>query len=377
MWLLNPLVSRGWLDHGGDDEMTGSTERLYQTLERLKGELSQLSETFEDTYREYITALANAVQHQLILATYHLCTQGYPEAFLALSFSQRQALQLKIRQLAKQVEPSMLQSFYRGTAEVMQEAHAATTSSPSPSETSMTSTTDEDEDDEESESEAFGSISESDQAALEAFAEEFELPDDLFSRVGLQRLSMGDDDEVPFLETDSPEMSGPDLFDLEDTDNLPSLSDYDPMTPELIASWQRTVEQGVSRVLSQLSQRVNRLLQSRGILPATVPPKLVQAATQVDATADTSSNVPNLLKLLVETEAGDESRSQVAELLAVRLRLSDIEFADPTLKTWRDRLRELSSQLVKVGRNYQQKQQQRAVIEAESAWRSSWFEEED
>jgi hypothetical protein len=357
--------------------MTGSTERLYQTLERLKGELSQLSETFEDTYREYITALANAVQHQLILATYHLCTQGYPEAFLALSFSQRQALQLKIRQLAKQVEPSMLQSFYRGTAEVMQEAHAATTSSPSPSETSMTSTTDEDEDDEESESEAFGSISESDQAALEAFAEEFELPDDLFSRVGLQRLSMGDDDEVPFLETDSPEMSGPDLFDLEDTDNLPSLSDYDPMTPELIASWQRTVEQGVSRVLSQLSQRVNRLLQSRGILPATVPPKLVQAATQVDATADTSSNVPNLLKLLVETEAGDESRSQVAELLAVRLRLSDIEFADPTLKTWRDRLRELSSQLVKVGRNYQQKQQQRAVIEAESAWRSSWFEEED
>ncbi len=374
MLLLNPLVSGGWLDHGGDDEMTGSTERLYQTLERLKGELSQLSETFEDTYREYITALANAVQHQLILATYHLCTQGYPEAFLSLSFSQRQALQLKIRQLAKQVEPSMLQSFYRCTAEVMQEARTATTSSPSPSAASMTSTTDEDDEDE---SEEFGTISESDQAALEAFAEEFELPDDLFSRVGLQRLSMGDDDEVPFMETDSPEASGPDLFDLQDKENLPSLSDYDPMTPELIASWQRTVEQGVSRVLSQLSQRVNRLLQSRGILPATVPPKLVQAATQVDATAETTTNVPNLLKLLVETESGDESRSQVAQLLAVRLRLSDIEFADPTLKTWRDRLRELSSQLVKVGRSYHEKQRQRAVIEAESAWRSSWFEEED
>ena len=122
---------------------------------------------------------------------------------------------------------------------------------------------------------------------------------------------------------------------------------------------------------------MNRLLQSRTILPATVPPKLVQAATQVDAMADGASNVPNLLKLLVETEAGDESRSQVAQLLAVRLRLADIEFADPTLKTWRDRLRKLSSQLVSLGRTYQDKQRQRAVIEAESAWRSSWFEEED
>ncbi|WP_159790104.1 hypothetical protein [Sodalinema gerasimenkoae] len=353
--------------------MTGSTERLYQTLERLSGELSQLSDQFEDTYREYITALANAVRHQLILATYHLCTQGYPEAFLALSFSQRQALQLKIRQLAKQAEPSMLQGFYRATVEVIQEARSVTES---PKPTSEPATDQPDEDDE---SEELESLSQSDQAALEAFAEEFELPDDLFTRVGIAGLTSegGDEEEVPFLETDSPESKAQDWLDLEDAESLPSLSDYDPMSPELIASWQRTVEQKIVRVLSQLSQQVNRLLQSRGILPATIPPKLVQAATQVDATADTASNVPNLLKLLVETEAGDESRSQVAQLLAVRLRLSDIEFADPTLKTWRDRLRKLSSQLVTVGRTYQQKQRQRAVIEAESAWRSSWFEEDD
>ncbi len=359
--------------------MTGSTERLYQTLERLSGELSQLSNQFEDTYREYITALANAVRHQLILATYHLCTQGYPEAFLALSFSQRQGLQLKIRQLAKQVEPSMLQGFYRATAEVMQEARAATESANPTSEPAMGQA------DESEESDELGQLSRSDQAALEAFAEEFELPDDLFARVGMAGLTPEagdededeDEDEVPFLETESPESNAADWINLEDRESLPSLSDYEPMTPELIASWQRTVEQKILRVLSDLSQQVNRLLQSRGILPGTVPPKLVQAATQVDATADTASNVPNLLKLLVETESGDESRSQVAQLLAVRLRLSDIEFADPTLKTWRDRLRELSSQLVSVGRSYHEKQRQRAVIEAESAWRSSWFEEED
>lgn len=352
--------------------MTGSTERLYQTLERLRGELSQLSDTFEDTYREYITALANAVRHQLILATYHLCTQGYPEEFLALSFSQRQALQLKIRQLAKQVEPSMLKGFYRATAEVMQEARAATESPQPVSEPAMDQPSDDDE-----ESEELEPLSQSDQAALEAFAEEFELPDDLFARVGIAGLTSeaGDEDEVPFLEMESPESKAQDELDLEDTESLPSLSDCDLMSPELIASWQRTVEQKILRVLSQLSQQVNRLLQSRGVLPATIPPKLVQAATQVDATAETTTNVPNLLKLLVETETGEGSRSQVAQLLAVRLRLSDIEFADPTLKTWRDRLRELSSQLVKVGRSYHQKQRQRAVIEAESAWRSSWFEE--
>lgn len=318
--------------------MTGSTERLYQTLERLRGELSQLSHQFEDTYREYITALANAVRHQLILATYHLCTQGYPEAFLALSFSQRQGLQLRVRQLAKQAEPMMLQGLYRATVEVLQEARAVTESSQATSEPA----TDSPDDDEESEeSEELGPLSRSDQAALEAFAEEFELPDDLFARVGISGVTSDteDGDEVPFLETESPDAKAQDLIDLEDMDSLPSLSDYDPMTPELIASWQRTVEENIARVLSQLSQRVNRLLQSRTILPATVPPKLVQAATQVDAMADGASNVPNLLKLLVETEAGDESRSQVAQLLAVRLRLADIEFADPTLKTWRDRLR--------------------------------------
>ena len=143
----------------------------------------------------------------------------------------------------------MLQGLYRATVEVLQEARAVTESSQATSEPA----TDSPDDDEESEeSEELGPLSRSDQAALEAFAEEFELPDDLFARVGISGVTSDteDGDEVPFLETESPDAKAQDLIDLEDMDSLPSLSDYDPMTPELIASWQRTVEENIARVLS-------------------------------------------------------------------------------------------------------------------------------
>jgi hypothetical protein len=164
-------------------------------------------------------------------------------------------------------------------------------------------------------------------------------------------------------------------FDLDRPETLPHLTDYEPMTPELLASWQQTLEQGILEILGNLSEQTNQLLQDSEILPAKLPQQIVEAASKAEATAETTAAAPNLLSFLVETSA-DESSPQLAQLMAIRLRLSEVEFADTTLKGWRDRLRRLSSQLVSLGRDYRKKQQERAVLEAESAWRSSWFDEE-
>jgi hypothetical protein len=48
------------------------------------------------------------VRQQLILASYHLCTQGYPEPFLSLPFSARQQLQQAIRKLGQNAAEQLI-----------------------------------------------------------------------------------------------------------------------------------------------------------------------------------------------------------------------------------------------------------------------------
>jgi len=91
--------------------------------------------------------------------------------------------------------------------------------------------------------------------------------------------------------------------------------------------------------------------------------------------AEAVAGPPNLLNLLVETENSLESGSTMTQLLAIHLRLSEIEFADSTVMAGRNQIRKLSAKASQLGRDYQKKQRERAVAEAEAAWRSSWFEE--
>ena len=49
-----------------------------------------------------------SIEQQLILASYQLCTQIYPDSFLDLSLNQRQELQQSLRSLGKELKPSLL-----------------------------------------------------------------------------------------------------------------------------------------------------------------------------------------------------------------------------------------------------------------------------
>jgi hypothetical protein len=77
-----------------------------------------------------------------------------------------------------------------------------------------------------------------------------------------------------------------------------------------------------------------------------------------------------------EKSRGREQKSlETMTLLKIYLRLSDIEFADPLLMARRNQIRELSHRLDSLLKEYEKKQQERMIAEAEAAWRSSWFED--
>src|SRR3712207_1737539 len=88
--------------------MVGSVERIAQDIAALDKAVAELAEELHGSYSNYLAVLGQAVRQQLILASYHVCTQGYPEQFLSLSFSQRQQLQQTLRNLAQQVHEELL-----------------------------------------------------------------------------------------------------------------------------------------------------------------------------------------------------------------------------------------------------------------------------
>lgn len=60
------------------------------------------------------------------------------------------------------------------------------------------------------------------------------------------------------------------------------------------------------------------------------------------------------------------------ELAAISLRLSEVEFSDPTVSAWRSKLRQKLSALKKLGMQYKKTQRALETAQAEDAWRSSW-----
>jgi len=85
---------------------------------------------------------------------------------------------------------------------------------------------------------------------------------------------------------------------------------------------------------------------------------------------------PNLLNLLIETENSEEpDDSSVTPIVAINLRLSEIEFTD-VKGGRRNQIRNLEMQLKLLGRGVL-KSRERAVAEAETAWRrASWLKNE-
>ena len=132
--------------------------------------------------------------------------------------------------------------------------------------------------------------------------------------------------------------------------------------------------------MNKASQSANILIQKTGVLPKKLPEPVLIAATAAAASSESSSNMipspPNLLNLVIEiSDEEDSEDSSFTQIMAIYLRLSEIEFADAILLSERKGIRSILVQLNKLGREYQKRQREIKIAEAEAAWRASWFQD--
>lgn len=271
--------------------MARAIERIEKDIIALKEATRAIAQQLNLAYARYIDTLGLALQKQLILACYYLCTQGYPDQFLNLSLTQRQKLQQGIRQLSQQAAQKLIG--YIQPPEVTQT-------------------------------------------------------------------------EV-ILETEEED---------EQEENQQQSQALDPSNPIELVQWQQDVEQGIEETLRKVSQRANILIQKTGVLPKKLPEAILAAATAAsESSSDMMPSFPNILNLVIEISDQEDAEDSITQIMAIHLRLEEIEFADVTLLTERKGIRNILMQLSKIGREYQKRQKELKIAEAEAAWRASWFED--
>lgn len=274
--------------------MARAIERIEKDIIALKEATRAIAQQLNLAYARYINTLGLALQKQLILASYYLCTQGYPDEFLNLSLNQRQKLQQSIRKLSQQAAQELIS--YIQPPEVTQ--------------TEVVLETEEEEEKDEQE-------------------EKEQQPQAL-----------------------------------------------DPSNPIELVEWQQEVEEGIEETLKKVSQGANIIIQKTGVLPKKLPEPILTAATAAsESSSDMMPSLPNILNLVIEISDQEDSEDSITQIMAIHLRLGEIEFADVTLLTERKRIRNILMQLSKVGREYQKRQKELKIAEAEAAWRASWFED--
>ena len=300
--------------------MARAIERIEKDIETLKQEIKEIATELHNNYISYLTVLGKALQKQLILATYHLCTQGYPENFMDLSLNQRQQLQQTIRKLGQKGAEGLFVYIQTEESEEIEEYIA-----PEPTEPQNNLSTNEEE---------------------------------------------GENEELePIEDSDTTE-------EIEEIEN--NRKYLDPSNPIEVAQWHQDLEEQIQNVLTRVSHETNSLLQQAGMLPEKLPePVLAAAAAAVsEASTEVMPGPPNILNLVIEISSEQEAEeSSLTPLMTINLRLGDIEFSDQNLLSGRKQIRNILLKLNKKGQEYQKKQKELRIAEAEAAWRASWFED--
>ena len=308
---------------------------MAREIQQIKRDLAVLEETVAtlavelySIYAKYLRLLSESVQKQLILASYQICTQTYPESFLSLSLNQRQKFQQNLRQLGKQIQPQLLSHL-----------EASNQSADSP---------------------------------------KINITEPMLSKLPMHQEPGENQGQQPLSE--QRELPSPTPTEqIKAEAKLPDATEEKLkliINPDDLFQWQKQIERAINKTLESLSREVNRYLQQVKILPDKLPAKVLEMAMQAEETGSAISGSPNLLNLLIETENNQQSQdSTITKITAICLRLSEIEFSDPTLNAERNKIRNLLGKIGKLREQYQKKQRECAVAEAEAAWRSSWFDD--
>ena len=396
--------------------MVRPVETIRKDLDALEGATTVLAEEFSKIYSTYLTTLGSALRQQVIMATYHLCTQVYPKEFLALSVGDRGRLQQEIQALGRKAQDWLQQTMEPKPVDAEGDTSSVFDSADlNRLEAALVALVRSSADDAadsgeakpgqgEGDGEAAGlamSVQESPEEwpdamrpgeSLDADTESSpkpELPPELSSEMDPKRLmqsvlraAMASELEEAF--RDRP-FTG------------------DPITPSLVAKHHLMVEQLMRAVLRRVSKQANRLLCQAKILPD-LPEALIEMASEADIGVPRGRSVPNVLNVMVamsgevaaefdpsqadldeddsdeddedEDERDDEMmEGNMTHLAAINLRLADLEFGDVQSALWRSKLRTAVGRLRKLGKQYQQAEGELAISQAEQAWRAVWYDD--
>jgi hypothetical protein len=137
----------------------------------------------------------------------------------------------------------------------------------------------------------------------------------------------------------------------------------------LLEVWE-TIETSMIEVLRDGSLQINQQFQDRQILKIKSLEKLLHMAAQAQDSGRTVTNPPHLLKALVDPK--ELLEEGLEPVVAIYLQHSDLEFTDPELMSWRQKLRPVRQKLMQLQQSYTQKQDEQLTAEAIAAWRASW-----
>ena len=405
--------------------MSGTVELLTKQLAVLDHQAEELEASLRTTYGSYLNALAKTLRQQLILASYYICTEGYPEDFLKLSLSQRHNLQTRLKAITQETRSALESllldpqpssppspSFPMDSSDFFP-GHAIVAAFGMPSTAiAINISLDGDEEFNEDSTDILEVESLND---LESTLEQIQ---DQMNQ-GIFDSSPGEEDDD---EDDDEESEEEDEDENEDADRsnpndrrknnsrrgmtesnarelqailaqvAAAISAKEPKTPiDRLTTWQENIERGIQEKIRLSSYETNQALQKATLIPAQVPDRALEAASRVDN--DANSPVSHVVQMLVEmgrsgdSESGDYPKRSNAEpfgpnvpklihVVALQLRLGELEFNDPILMRWRNRLRELASNTQDLTNKYRKCQHKRSVAEAQDAWRSSWTSDE-
>ncbi len=304
--------------------MVRAIQQIETDLKALEQKVSAIAQQIEEAYEDYIQLLGETLQNQLTFSVYQICTQEYPEAFLKLSLSQQQALQKQIRDLGQKAQAN------------------------------------------------------------------FQLGGEI-----LQQVEWNDEQATALEEMLSEEEDNAETSDQKDSNsnfNLETLqallqsgqSPSDENSPENVKVWCYLQAEAITMILENVSSQANTVLQQAGVLPQELPKEMIDAAIQSEGAGTISNRAPGVLHLMLELERKDQQdqshssddENEVMQLSIVRLRVGELEFSAPNLNTKRRTLRTLEQQLQQLDEQYRKLNKERAIAQAELAWRSSWHNDE-
>ncbi len=340
--------------------MTRPIQQMKQDLETLQQNILESATELRQFYNDYLQVLSQSVKQQLILASYQLCTQIYPDSFLKLSFSQRQQLQQKLRSISQEVgdvlqnisnieqpKPSAAETELNLLAEMIKNlpltklSNQKIATNQAQNQQSNENNLEEEEDEDEAESLPEIVIA-GDQSNIQELAEHLE-------NIATEELDLDKSQELDF------------------------------SNPDHLVIWQKRIEKNLRQFLNDISSKTNKLLQEYHIIPNNLPSKVIDMAIQAHDVAGNSqktNNSPNIINLVVETEKEPKGKkNKIAQISLLRLRLSEIEFIEATVSIERNKIRSFLKKVEMLRRQYKAKEREYAIAEAQAAWRAGWYED--